>query len=187
MFFKGEYAELVFSNQKYMLTYHAGVDATHPYSSRWWQWVLNIRPILYYLEYFPFETKSSIGAFVNPMLCWGGLAAMLSMIYLTFFRRDKKAEFILIGYLAQLVPWMFVERITFEYHYFPATVFLLLALGHVFDTLRRSHSEWKRVIISFTAVSAVLFIAFYPVLSGADISTWYTNSFLRWLPNSWPF
>jgi len=187
MFFKGEYAQMVLENQKYMLSYHSGVNATHPYSSRWWQWVLDIRPILYYLEYYPFETKSTIGAFVNPMLCWGGLAAMLCMIYLSFFRRDRKAEFILIGYLAQLVPWMFVERITFEYHYFPATVFLLLALGHVFDTIRRSHSEWKRVIISFTAVSAVLFIAFYPVLSGADISTWYTNSFLRWLPNSWPF
>ena len=68
-----------------------------------------------------------------------------------------------------------------------ANVILLSVLFTVFDTIRRSHSEWKRVIISFTAVSAVLFIAFYPVLSGADISTWYTNSFLRWLPKSWPF
>ncbi len=187
MFFQREYAELVISNQEYMFSYHSGVDATHPYSSRWWQWVLDIRPILYYLEYYPFDTKSSIGAFVNPMLCWGGLAAMLCMIYLTVFRRDRKAEFILIGYLAQLVPWIFVERITFEYHYFPCTVFLLLALGHVFDTLRRSHGQWKWTVFSFTAVSAVLFIAFYPVLSGAEVSTWYTNSFLRWLPNSWPF
>lgn len=187
MFFKREYLDLVISNQKYMFNYHSGVNSTHPYSSRWWQWVLNIRPILYYLEYYPFDMKSSIGAFVNPMLCWGGLAAMLCMIYLTFFRRDRKAEFILIGYLAQLVPWMFISRITFEYHYFPATVFLLLALGHVFDTVRRSHREWKRVVFSFTAVSVILFIVFYPVLSGVEVSTWYTTSFLRWLSKTWPF
>ena len=112
---------------------------------------------------------------------------MLSMAYLAIFRGDKKARFILIGYLAQLVPWMFVSRITFEYHYFPCTVFLLLAMGHVFDAVRRGHREWKRIIFSFTALSLVLFIIYYPVLSGAEVSTWFTGSFLRWLPKSWPF
>lgn len=187
MFFKKEYFDIVIDNQKYMFSYHSGVDATHPYSSRWWQWVLNIRPILYYLEYFSGGTKSTIGAFVNPILCWGGLAAILCMAYLALFRRDRKAEFILIGYLAQLVPWMFVSRITFEYHYFPCTVFLLLAMGHVLDTVRRSHREWKRVLFSLTGASLLLFVFFYPVLSGAEVSTWFANSFLRWLPQTWPF
>lgn len=186
MFFQKEYLQLVIDNQKYMFSYHSGVDATHPYSSRWWQWILNARPILYYLNYFDGGTKSSIGAFVNPMLCWGGLAAMLSMAYLSLFRGDKKARFILIGYLAQLLPWVFVSRVTFEYHYFPCTVFLLLALGHVFHTLRISHSEWKRVIFSFTGVSAFLFMLFYPVLSGAEVSQWFADSFLGWF-ESWPF
>lgn len=186
MFFRQEYLDIVAGNQKYMFSYHSGVDATHPYSSRWWQWVLDIRPILYYLQYFDGGTKSTIGTFVNPLLCWGGLGAMLSMVYLSLFRRDKKAGFILIGYLAQLLPWVFVSRITFEYHYFPSTVFMLLALGHVFDTLRRCSTEWKRSLFSFTAVSAVLFAAFYPVLSGAEVSIWYADSFLGWF-KTWPF
>lgn len=186
MFFTRDYFDTVVDNQKYMFSYHSGVHSEHPYSSRWWQWILDIRPILYYLEYFDDGTRSSFGAFVNPLLCWGGLLAMVCMAYWAIFRRDKKALFILIGYLAQLVPWIFIGRVTFEYHYFPSTVFLLLALGHVFAHIRWWHPDWRRVIYSFTAVSLVLFILFYPVLSGLEIDPAYGRRFLQWLP-TWPF
>ena len=41
----------VLDNQSFMFTYHAGLIAEHPYSSSWWQWLVDARPILYYLEY----------------------------------------------------------------------------------------------------------------------------------------
>ena len=47
-------------------------------------------------------------------------------------RRCARALFIVIGYLAQLVPWFFIGRITFAYHYFPSILFLVLALAYVF-------------------------------------------------------
>ncbi|UQT48748.1 hypothetical protein M5E87_00985 [Flavonifractor plautii] len=50
-------------------------------------------------------------------------------------RRCTKALFIVIGYLAQLVPWFFIGRITFAYHYFPSVLFLILALCYVFYSL----------------------------------------------------
>ena len=184
--FTREYFRVVLDNQKYMFSYHSGVTATHPYSSKWWQWILDLRPILYYLEYFDNGTRSSFGAWVNPLLCWGGLAAVLSMAYLAAARRDKTALFILIGYLAQLLPWLLVPRLLFEYHYFPCTVFLLLALGHVFRTVELAHPTPKRVIFSFTAVAVLLFIVFYPELSGRPISSRYGTCFLQWF-DSWPF
>lgn len=187
MYFKREYLDIVLENQKFMFMYHSGVTATHPYSSRWYQWILDIRPILYYLNYFDDGTKSAFGAFVNPMLCWGGLLAMISMAYMAIFRRDKKALFILVGYLAQLLPWVLVTRVVFEYHYFPSTVFLVLALGHVFDRVRRYSRSWKRIIFSFTGVSVALFIVFYPVISGLRVPAWYSHNLLRWIPGWWPF
>ena len=114
--FSAEYLRMVLDNQSYMFNYHSGIVAEHPYSSRWYQWVLDIRPILYYLEYFNDGTHSSFGAFLNPALCWGGLLSLFVLIYTAIFRRDRCAGFILLGYLAQLIPWMFVTRITFEYH-----------------------------------------------------------------------
>lgn len=184
--FSRDYFDIVLENQKYMFSYHSGVTATHPYSSKWWQWILDLRPILYYLEYFTDGTRSSFGAWVNPMLCWGGLLAMFCMAYLTVARRDRTALFILIGYLAQLLPWLLIPRVLFEYHYFPCTVFLLLALGHVFRTLELAHPRPKWVIFSFTAAAVLLFIVFYPELTGRPISVPYGNKFLQWFP-SWPF
>ena len=186
MLFSKDYWNIVWSNQKYMFNYHSHVTATHPYSSVWWQWILDIRPILYYLHYFPDGRESSIAAWLNPMLCWGGLLAMLSMLYLAIFRRDKTALFILVGYLAQLLPWVFVTRVVFEYHYFPSSVFLVLALGHVFRSFELQHPHPKRVVGSFTAVSVVLFAAFYPALSGLPVLRGYDLAFLKWL-GTWPF
>jgi dolichyl-phosphate-mannose-protein mannosyltransferase len=187
MYFTKEYADIVIENQKFMMSYHLGVKAAHPYSSRWYQWVLDIRPILYYLSYTPDgKSVSSFGAWVNPMVCWGGLLAVFAMIYLTLFRRDRRAGFILIGYLAQLVPWMFIKRTTFEYHYFACTVFLVLALAYIFDLIRRGRIRWKAPVYGFTAMSTALFIAFYPALSGLTVTLKYADGVLGWLP-TWPF
>ena len=187
MYFTREYLHIVLDNQRYMFSYHIGVDATHPYSSRWYQWMFDVRPILYYLDYFDDGSRSSFGAFVDPMLCWGGLLAMLAMVWRCLAARDRRAGFILIAYLAQLLPWVFIKRITFEYHYFPSTVFLTLALGYVFNELREREIHWRAALCAFTAACVGLFALFYPVLSGLRIPDWYAAHFLRWIPSYWPF
>jgi len=182
MYFNPEYAKIVWDNQVSMLSYHSGVTATHPYSSEWYQWIFNIRPILYYLH-SGVGTRGAIAAFVNPFVCWGGLLAMVGMGYLALFRRDEKAAFILIGYLAQLVPWMLVSRIKFNYHYFGCVVFLCLALGYAAAVLDRGGR--RKSVYAMVGVSTALFILFYPVLSGVAVSGQYGDIFLKWLA-SWP-
>lgn len=182
MYFTREYAAIVLENQRFMFTYHAGLVATHPYSSRWWQWLLDLRPILYYLSYGD-GTVSTIGAFVNPLLCWGGLLALPVLVYHAA-KRDRTALFILVGYLAQVLPWVFISRLTFEYHYFAATLFLVLALGYVFDRLRQR--GYFGIVYAFTAASGVLLALFYPVLTGVTVSRSYAWNVLKWLPD-WPF
>ena len=182
MYFTREYAAIVLENQRFMFTYHAGLVATHPYSSRWWQWLLDLRPILYYLSYGD-GTVSTIGAFVNPLLCWGGLLALPVLVYHAA-KRERTALFLLIGYLAQVLPWVFISRLTFEYHYFAATLFLVLALGYVFDRLRQRGSFG--IVYAFTAASGALLALFYPVLTGVTIPRDYAWNVLKWLPD-WPF
>ncbi len=181
--FSAEYLRMVLDNQSYMFNYHSGIVAEHPYSSRWYQWVLDIRPILYYLEYFDDGTHSSFGAFLNPALCWGGLLSLFVLIYTAIFRRDRCAGFILLGYLAQLIPWMFVTRITFEYHYFPCSVFLVLSLGYCFNLMRHNLRHWKWYVSGFVTLSIALFVMFYPALSGKPVAA---TGLLSWLP-TWPF
>ena len=182
MYFKPEYAKIVWDNQVSMLTYHVGVDATHPYSSTWYQWIFNIRPILYYLHYGD-GTRGSIAAFLSPMVCWGGLLAMVGMGYLALFRKDKKAGFILLGYLAQLLPWVFVSRIVFNYHYFACTVFLCLALGYVAAVLDKAGQ--RRAVYAMNGAGVALFALFYPALSGILVASAYGDNLMKWL-SSWP-
>ena len=148
--------------------------------------MLNLRPILYYLDYSYDNTKSTIGAMMNPLTCWAGLGAMIIVAVNWIKTGDKTARFIVIGYLAQLLPWVFVSRITFAYHYFPAGVFLMLALGYILNDIRRKNPKWKIALLSLCIVSAILFVAFYPVISGADVSREFADKYLGWF-DSWPF
>lgn len=185
-FFSADYAKTVWDNQGFMLDYHAGVTAEHPYASRWYQWIVDARPILYYLDMSAAGVRSSFAAFLNPLVCWGGLGAMAAMVWRVFKYRDGKALFILIGYLANLLPWVFVSRTTFEYHYFPSLVFLVLAICHMFNTIRLGDFAWKKTLIISTAACLAVFALFYPVLTGAAVPEWYSNM-LAWIPGAWPF
>ncbi len=178
-----DYLRIVLDNQRYMFRYHSQLVATHPYSSHWYQWLLDIRPILYYLDYLPDGRIVSFGAFVNPVLCWGGLLSLFVLGYLAIARRDRASAYILLGYLAQLLPWVLVPRLTFAYHYFPCTVFLALSLGRCFDLMVRNLRRGKLVVCCFAALSLAVFVLFYPCLAGLPVERGILRS---WLP-TWPF
>ena len=184
--FSLDYTKIVWDNQVFMFTYHKGVNATHPYSSRWYQWMLDIRPILYYLKRFDDGRRSSFGAWLNPLLCWAGLLSLFVLLYMALVRRDRKAGFLLWGYLAQLLPWVLITRTTFEYHYFPSSVFLVLALGYVFALMRDCEKDWKWRVCGLCGLSAALFVLFYPAISGLPVNSEIATKLLKWLP-TWPF
>ena len=116
---------------------------------------------------------------MNPVFCWAGLLALIANVIFIFKDRDGRAAFIVIGYLAQLLPWVLITRLTFAYHYFPSEVFLLLALANVWLHMKEQGIfKWERNMYAVTAVSSAL--------SGLRCALWYTRGFLKWFP-SWPF
>lgn len=213
--------DIMLSNANYMFTYHSGVDSYHPYASRWYQWIVDARPILYYQEYSADGAwKSAFAAFNNPVVCWTGLLAILSLLaqpvlsflewltrplrsllvrllpgqrllcldgpVLPAFRLDGTGLFILIGYFSQLAPWFLISRTTFEYHYFPSLIFLVLAICYLMDRIvDRAPGRWKGPVYGLTIGAVVVFALFYPALIGLDMPVWYASGFLKWLP-SWP-
>ncbi len=178
--------ETFWNNQKFMLTYHSGAMDTHPYSSRWYQWLLDIRPILYYMDNSVAGTTTRFAAFHNPLVSWFGLGALVIVAVQTVRRRCGKGLFILISYFAQLIPWIIIPRTTFAYHYFPSILFLCVALAYVFNDLAQSGRRWKGAVYSLTGCTVALYALFYPVLVGIQVPTWFMQCFIRWLP-SWPF
>jgi dolichyl-phosphate-mannose--protein O-mannosyl transferase len=182
-----EFFRIVWQNQITMFNYHSGLVATHPFSSTWWQWIFNVRPILYVNGAGLDGTRATFGAFGNPVVWWGGFVAMITMAVRVFTHRDSKALFILIGYLAQLLPWVAVTRIVFAYHYFPSTLFLVLALAHIFSLIAEHRKQsGYRMIYAYTTVTGLIFAMFYPSLSGMYMPHWYYNTFVKWFA-TWPF
>ncbi len=177
--------ETFWSNQQFMLTYHSGAMDTHPYSSRWYQWLLDIRPILYYMDNSVSGYTTRFAAFNNPLVSWFGLGAMVTVLVQTIRRHCGKGLFILIGYLAQLIPWIIISRTTFAYHYFPSTLFLCLALAYIFNDLVESGRRWKSAVYGLTGCTAALYALFFPALVGIQVPTWFMQNFIKWLP-SWP-
>ncbi|MCL2588712.1 MAG: glycosyltransferase family 39 protein [Oscillospiraceae bacterium] len=179
--------DIVIENQRHMWWFHGAVAGVeHPFSSYWWQWVFNLRPMLYYASDLPDGMFARIMAFGNPAVYWGGLLAMIAMPVAAFKRGDGRALAILIGYLMLLLPWVFIPRTSFAYHYFTNLIFICLAIAYIFDhMIRRERGHYKTAILAFTAVCIALFVLFYPVLAGWPMSDWYAQHVLRWF-QSWP-
>lgn len=120
--------------------YVIGDSSPHPkFSSPWYLWPLMLKPIDYY---------AGITLIGNPVIWFLSLLAIILGIFKiwSIFRKssmaragETRALSILIGgYLFSLMPFIFVERSTYLYHYFPALLFAICALAWIFWDLLES-------------------------------------------------
>ena len=174
-------------NQKDMFNYHTSIEFEHGFSSKWYEWPLMIRPIFYYsrrIGEFADGIGEGISSFGNPFVWWLGIASFIYVCYRLFSKKDRFAWFFFIGYLAQLLPWILVERLTFIYHYFPSVPFVVLMNAYMLYNIVKDNPKRKKLIYLYGALVIIAFVMFYPVLSGQPISTQWVKNGLRWL-NSW--
>ena len=177
-------------NQKTMFQYHSNLEATHAYSSAWYEWPIIRRPIWYYSRVVTKTAsgglREGISAFGNPAVWWLGIPALFYMIWLWAKRKDRNAAFLVVGYFAQYLPWFFVTRITFIYHYFPSVVFVALMLMYSFVQWKKrlTGSTFLASMALYCGIVFLLFLMFYPVLSGQPVEAAYVNKYLRWF-RSW--
>ncbi len=174
--------ERMLHNQQTMFNYHSDLNATHPYSSTWNQWPIMTRPIFYYSNTLAGNLRQGISAFGNPLVWWAGIPAFVYMLYLAIVKRKKTAMFLCIGYLAQYLPWVLVSRCTFIYHYFPSVPFLVLMIAYSFLQFKNKMGKktFVGLLTGYALAAFLLFIMFYPVLSGQPVDKEFVAQFLRW-------
>ncbi len=167
----------------HMFNYHSKLNDTHPFASKWYEWILDLKPIWYYQSLNPYAEgiKGTIAAFGNPLVWIGGFAAVLYMLKDTINKKNGIGLFLFIAYIVQILPWIPVAeaRTTFIYHYFPAVPFLIMGICYVFDIYLKRYKNAKGSVIAicaFTATAVLLFFVYYPVLSGLECSTGYINA-----------
>jgi len=174
--------------QKFMYNYHAHLVATHPFASSWWEWPLMVKPIWYYGGSVAANQVSSIVAMGNPAVWWIGIGTVAAAVVLLFRgrARDPRLVFLLVGLAAQYLPWVGVTRLTFIYHFFASVPFVVLLIVYVMKEgtdrglLKRGH------VYGYLGAVLLLFILFYPILSGMTVDKSYVAHTLRWF-QSWIF
>lgn len=167
-------------NQVTMFNYHSDLISTHPYSCKWYNWPTMYRPVWYYSYHQSDTISAGISAFGNPLVWWVGVPAAIYMIYLVWKKRDNKAMFLLASYAAQYLPWVFIGRTTYMYHYFPSVPFVVMMIGYGIYNLVKGNSKKRMVAYFYVAAVIGLFMFFYPVLSGYPIEKQWVFDNLRW-------
>ncbi|MDE7404581.1 MAG: phospholipid carrier-dependent glycosyltransferase [Lachnospiraceae bacterium] len=165
---------------KYMFDYHSNLVAEHYYSSPFYEWPIIWMPLLDACDAVGTSQMSSISTMGNPAIWWIGIPCQLYVLFRWVFKRDKKAGFLCISYLAQYIPWMSISRITFIYHYFPASLFMILMMGYTMLHVKEHFSWGKKAITAYMVIAILCFFLFFPVISGLPVSKEYGLS-LRWL------
>ncbi len=177
--------------QKMMFGYHAGLTATHPYQSPFYEWPLMLRPMWYYGGGYAEEGMvSTIMGMGNPIVWWAGAAAAVYVLIRWLKPHlagvavtDHRPAMLLISAAAQYVPWIFITRAVFIYHYFASLAFVMLCIVYAFEqlTLRRPKAGLRLQAVYMILVAAA-FAGFYPFATGVPMSRAWADA-MNWLKN----
>lgn len=183
MFTDKNLIENTISNSTYMYQYHSATVFEHPFSSPWYLWLVNWVPLLN--EYTVIGTNVTvIACFINPLVSFLGLASVIHHIYLGIVKKNKRAGFLLVCYFVMLSPWILIIRTVFIYQYFICALMLILMICHSIQCLNLKEED--KIIRLIAVISICLFVLFFPVISGTEVSRNYVDGFLRWFPR-WTF
>ena len=182
----GTYTKQVIDYNVNMFQFHTGALLYHPHQSPFYEWPFLVRPMLFRADLSLSGDFYGILCASSPLFCWGGIITMIMTLAYYIKTKDKKALFILIGYFSVWLPWIFVKRSTFIYHYYPALIFVALSWAYVINKII---GKKKWLVIGIVLLHIILFCIYYPVLSGSWTSEEYASClelFPSWMIDPYP-
>ena len=182
----GTYTKQVIDYNVNMFQFHTESLHYHTQQSPFYEWPFLVRPMLFRADLSLSGNFYGILCISSPLFCWGGIITMIMTLAYYIKTKDKKALFILIGYFSVWLPWIFVKRSTFIYHYYPALIFVALSWAYVINKII---DKKKWLVIGIVLLHIILFCIYYPVLSGSWTSEEYARRlelFPSWMIDPYP-
>jgi dolichyl-phosphate-mannose-protein mannosyltransferase len=143
-----------------MYTANRDLTASHSYSSAWFTWPAMVRPIFYWGN-----GDERIYLSGNPVIWWGTSAA-IGLLMVWFFTQKRRHEttttVLLSAWALNFLPFIFIGRVMFLYHYLPALMY-----GLILTVYLLSQTERKVLWLSLaTGLALVSFLWFAPLSYG---------------------
>lgn len=145
----------------------------HVYQSAWWSWPVMLRPIWYFWE--PSDgAQRGILLIANPVLAWGGLAAVAACLWFAWADRSLRLLAPAALWLGSVAMWAAIPKsLGFFYYYYPSSIWLAVVAAVALDRVdpggRRRFDEWA------VSVALGLFVWFWPIWTAAP-----AHGFRRW-------
>lgn len=192
---KPDFIDKFIELNRIMFTSSSGMTATHPNSSEWYTWPLMIRTIFYWQGPSVFSQANDTYIYLlgNPFIYWLAtlsiiITILLSLTKVAFYKKistDPETfsvlTFLVVGYLANLLPFALIGRVMFLYHYEAALIISIIAIGFLVDSMQ---PKIKYLLISIILIISIWsFIHWSPLTYGYPISEESLKS-LMWL-SSW--
>ena len=179
-----------------MFTGSEYLTATHPYSSKWYTWPIMTRPIFYWQSDEPNSgtPRAYLYLLGNPFIYWFGALSMIAMLVGGAYvicrniinkkkhakahaahadvaehaAREKAFLFVVVGYLANWLPFILIGRVMFLYHYEAALVFSIIGIAYLIDSFKKR--ERPALIIAVIVIAAAAFIYWSPLTYGTPLA-----------------
>jgi Gpi18-like mannosyltransferase len=182
-----------------MFEYHDHLKATHPYSSKPWEWPLDYVPIAYFYQDHRTNRNDPNGccvqeitSFPNPFNMWIGLVTVPIVGFLAWKEKRKAYALIVAAYLFQWLPWMLSPRIDFMYEFYVDIPLICLCnaivLQRIWETMKDRARNGR--LLGASSVGAVVlliglgFVYFFPILSAKPITwnAWHDRMWIeKWI------
>jgi hypothetical protein len=140
-----------------MYSYHNDLRAAHAASSPWWAWPLDLKPVW-------FDSGGDVpgmSAWIhdggNPALWWLAIFGMAFICWQAFKRRSLGLTLIAVAFFWQWLSWARIDRAAFQYHFYTALPFFLMALAYFLAELWHGPSRRTWLLARVAAAAALVF------------------------------
>jgi dolichyl-phosphate-mannose-protein mannosyltransferase len=163
--------ERLWDLQREVWSYHANLQAEHPYFSKWYTWPWLYRPTWYHFKLEDGWIRGIV-ALGNPALWWLAVPITLWALVTGAQARDPRRLFTGLGFACLYLPWGLSPRtLNYSHYLFEAIPYACLSLGFFLDEL---WPQDRLLAVGYFAVTIALFLFFYPFLAGIPIpQEWY--------------
>lgn len=183
--------ERLVREQRNIWGYHAHLNATHPYFSKWWTWPWLYRPAWYFYENKN-EIVRGIIAVGNPLIWWLSVPATAWALVTGARAHDPRRIFAGAGFCLLYLPWGLSPRtLNYSHYLFEAIPYACLSLAMLLDLWwDEPEGAGAPLARSYVVAVVVIFLVFVPLLTALPIpSSWFSARLLgvgvwTWFP-SW--
>ncbi len=183
-FLQGHSLRELWPLQKAIWTYHATLDAEHPYFSSWYTWPLLVRPTWYHW----LQEGGSVEGIValgNPLLWWASVPLTIWALKTGVRQRDPALLFSGLGFCWLYLPWGISPRtLNYSHYLFEAIPYACLSAGIALDRLWNTPSGL--VAKAFVALCALWLVYFFPLLTAIPLpEEWFFSGVGGLRPWTW--